>query len=258
MKRGSVVPAFLDDGQTWSPSFGLSWTDLMLRDMLAEQPRIIREGGTYLRKVCGTGGIPQGRNEAAAAFLDGTDGEWLWFVDTDMGFSPDTVDRLVAAADEHARPVVGGLAFAQRRTGTREHYADTFGLIPTLYAWREIDDEQGFKPFDAYPRDQLVQVDATGAACLLIHRRALRKVRQAYGDQWFDPITHPTALAGKPRTFSEDLSFCTRVRACGMPVWVDTSVKTSHCKGGIFLDEAMWDAQCAAIAQQARAEEVAA
>lgn len=241
MKRGSVVPGFLDDGH-WSACFGLSYLELTLRD-LGHKQRIIRENGLYLRKCAGTAGIPDGRNEVAARFLDETDGEWLWFVDTDMGFAPDTVDRLVASADRATRPVMGGLCFAQRRIEPRPFHASRFGIIPTVYQYVETDDEVGFAPIEAYDVDTVIEVSGTGAACLLIHRSALEKVRASYGDAWFDPAKHPTGLKGKPRTFSEDLSFCVRLAAVGVPVHVDTAVKTVHEKGGIFLDEDAYDRQ---------------
>lgn len=241
MKRGSVVVGFLDDGQ-WSACFGLSYRDLCLYDVMSSQ-RIVREGGRELRQLCGTGGISEGRNEVARSFLDATDGEWLWFVDTDMGFAQDTVDRLVASADRYQRPVMGGLAFAQRRTSQGELYAPRFAVVPTCYAYAELEDELGFLPMPDYGRDQVIQVAGTGAACLLIHRRVLEKIRAQHGDAWFDPITHPTGLKGGRRVFSEDLSFCVRCQAADVPVHVDTSVKTVHEKGGVYLDEELFDRQ---------------
>lgn len=241
MKRGSVVVGYLDDGQ-WSACFGLSYRDLCLYDVMSSR-RIVREGGRELRQLCGTGGISEGRNEVARSFLDQTDGEWLWFVDTDMGFAQDTVDRLVRSADQYKRPVMGGLAFAQRRTGTGESYAPTFAIVPTCYAYAELEDELGFIPMPDYGRDDIIQVAGTGAACLLIHRRVLEKIRATYGDAWFDPITHPTGLKGGRRVFSEDLSFCVRCQAIDIPVHVDTRVKTSHEKGGIYLTEEAFDRQ---------------
>lgn len=235
---------FLDDGQ-WSASFGLSLRDLCMFDLLGSQ-HIVREGGRELRQMCGTGGISEGRNEVARAFLDTTDAEWLWFVDADMGFAPDTVDRLVRSADKYHAPVMGGLAFAQRRTRTPlpgNLHAPGFAIIPTCYAYAETEDEVGFMPMADYGRDKVIKVAATGAACLLIHRRALEKIRQREGDAWFDPMIHPAALKGGRRVFSEDLSFCVRCQAVDIPVHVDTRVKTSHEKGGIYLDEAAFDRQ---------------
>jgi hypothetical protein len=239
--EGTVVPGVLDNGN-WSACFGLSYRDLSLADALGPQ-QIIRPGGGELRKVCGSGGIAAGRNEVAAQFLDATDGEWLWFVDSDMGFRPDTVARLVAAADPAERPVLGALAFCLLGDGHADLYAERYLVQPTLYAYRDTGDEVGFQPIGDYPADQVVEVSGTGAACLLIHRELLEAIRSKYGDAWFDPIVHPTGNHGRPRTFSEDLSFCVRVAGVGAPLHVDTSIKTTHHKGGIYLDEEMFARQ---------------
>lgn len=238
---GSVVVGYLDAGK-WSACFGLSYRDLVMNDMLTTQ-RIVREGGRDLRGVVGTMGVAAGRNRIARDFLDHTDGEWLWFIDTDMGFAPDTVDRLVKSADAQLRPVMGGLCFAIKRLKRGDFYAERFRITPTVYEYLELEDEVGFRPILDYARGQVVQVAGTGAACLLIHRRALEVVRGRYGDAWFDPIVHPTGDKGRPRTFSEDLSFCVRLASVGVPVHVDTSVKTTHEKGGVFLDEDTFDLQ---------------
>lgn len=244
---GSVVVGYLDGGQ-WSACFGLSYRDMLLHDQ-ASTGRIVRPGGKELRQLTGSGGIPTSRNRVTRAFLDETDGEWLFMVDTDMGFAADTAERLVAAADPVGRPVVGALCFAltrDRRTGRPPLYAERSLIQPTVYEWHD-GDEVGFVPDIEYPRDQLVQAAGTGAACLLLHRDALAKVR-AYvgGDAWWDPITHPTGGPnGTPRTFSEDLSFCLRLAGAGIPLHVDTSVKTTHEKGGLFLDEETFDQQMA-------------
>lgn len=119
------------------------------------------------------GHLHAGRNEVARAFLDKSEAEWLFFIDSDMGFAPDTVDRLVASADPETRPVVGGLAFAQKSAGPGPIGARRFRANPTLYRAAEVDNRIGFVPMFDYPPDQLVEVQATGAACLLIHRTVL-------------------------------------------------------------------------------------
>ncbi len=239
---GTVVPAFLDPG-SWSACFGLSYTDLLIRDVMTSR-RIIREGGKHLRYFTQSGGIVGSRNNSARDFLDRTDGEYLWLIDTDMGFAADTVDRLVESAERTREvKVIVGLAFALKRakpTGDML-YGEHFNVIPTLYDFQESDGETGFMPTMDYPRNEVVQVSGTGAACLLIHFSALEEVRRKYGDTYFDQITLPHGDRGKPRTFGEDLSFCMRLIACGIPVFVDTSVKTTHEKGGIYLDEPTYD-----------------
>lgn len=241
---GSVVVGYLDPGQ-WSACFGLSYRDMLLADAFGGQ-RIIRPNGRELRAVTGSGGIPASRNKVARQFLDTTDGEWLLFIDSDMGFAPDLADRLVEAADAVERPVMGALCFSGARckpTDDNPLHAERFQIRPTVYQWVELDDESGFTPIKDYPRDAVVEVGATGAAALLIHWEVLAALRARHGDAWFDPITHPTALKGGPRTFSEDMSFCIRCAAIGTPIHVDTSVKTTHEKGFLYLDEGSYDAQ---------------
>lgn len=257
---GSVVPGFVD-GNEWAACFGLSWAELLLRDQAGRQ-RIIRENGQYVRKVAGTMGVAAGRNEIAAHFLHHTDAEWLWMVDTDMGFAPDTVDRMIESAEANSVPVLGALCFAQKldpdvRQG--DLHAARYRIAPTLYAYLERPNgERGFQSITKYQRNAFQKVAGTGAACLLIHREAL----EAVGRDPFMPVTDPEAGGnGTPRTFSEDLSFCIRVQAAGLEMGVNTAIKTTHYKGGIFLDETTFamqqetliQARGHAIARQAEA-----
>lgn len=242
MKTGSVIPAVLDGGE-WAASFGLSWTDMMLYDQ-AVSGRIIREGGQYLRKVCGTMGVADGRNQVLASFLK-SDAEWLWFIDSDMSFHPDTVDRMVTSAEENQADVLGGLCFAQRqdtRLAAPDFHAQRFEIIPTLYEFVSIGDtgEVGFETTRRYTRDAYQAVGGTGAACLLIHRTAAETIEA----DPFRPMTLPGAGGkGTDRTFSEDLSFCVRAAAADLTVGVDTRIKTAHFKGGLFLDETTYAMQ---------------
>jgi hypothetical protein len=233
---GSVIPSVVD-GQEWAACFGLSWTGLMLRDQ-ATSGRIIRENGQYVRKVSGTMGVAAARSEIAAYFLAHTDAEWLFMVDSDMGFADDTVDRLVESAERNGVPVLGALCFAQKLdpdVAPGEFHATRMRITPTLYTYLERPNgERGFQSITKYKRDAFQYVAGTGAACILIHRSAL----EAIGPEPFMPVTDPLAGGnGTPRTFSEDLSFCVRVQAAGLEMGVDTSIKTTHYKGGLFLDE---------------------
>jgi hypothetical protein len=233
---GSVIPAIIDNGE-WAASFGLSWTAMMLFDQ-ANSGRILRPGGQYFRKVSGTMGVAAARSEAAEYFLK-SDAEWLFMVDTDMGFDPDVVDQMVASAVANDVLVLGGLCFAQKvdtEQNQGPQYAIRYRIQPTIYRYVEIEatGERGFQSLTKYKRDTFQHVAATGAALLLIHRDALTAV----GPQPFMPITDATGGGnGTPRTFSEDLSFCVRVQGAGLEMGVDTSIKTTHYKGGIFLDE---------------------
>lgn len=236
-----VSVGFLHPGH-YAACFAESLKDLLFLDATGNQ-RIVSHPFGQMGKSVGSGGIVAGRNQLAQIMCDDSPAEWLFMVDSDMGFAADTVERLIAAADPQERPVVGGLAFAHKTDGKAEFYGVRYRACPTLYEFVDMEDKVGFVPMLTYPRGELVPVSATGGACLLIHRTALERVRAKYGDVWFDTITHPKG----PTTFSEDLSFCVRLAAVDVPIFVHTGVKTTHDKGGVFLDEAFYDRQQAAL-----------
>jgi hypothetical protein len=253
---GSVLPAVIDVG-TWAACFGLSWTDMMLHDQ-AGMGRILRPGGQYIRKMAGTMGVAAARNEIAAYFLGHTDAEWLFMIDSDMGFNQYTVDAMVDSAMANEVGILGGLCFAQKidpDLAQGPFNANRFRIQPTIYRYVEVESngERGFQAINKYRRDAFQHVAATGAACLLVHRDAMTAV----GPEPFMPITDPTAGGnGTPRTFSEDLSFCIRANAAEVPMGVDTRIKTTHYKGGIYLDEVQFAMQQETLIQ-AKGHEIA-
>jgi GT2 family glycosyltransferase len=226
VKQGTVAVAYLDGGR-WSAVFGMCLRDLYLHDA-GHDRRILFPGAVELRGMAGAGGIADGRNELFGRFLSQTEAEWLWFVDTDMGFAKDTVDRLVASADPVERPIVGGLCFRLVRSGQGSFYGSRYGILPTVFDWDEAN--EGFLPRLRYERDAVQKVDATGAACLLIHRSVAEKLA---------PSPFSIADVGDHQV-SEDLSFCLRAGWQGFSVHVDASVKTTHDKSPMFLDEELY------------------
>lgn len=193
---------------------------------------------------CASGQLVEARNEVVEYFLDNTPCDWLAFIDSDMGFEADTVEQLIGSANEVDAPVVGALCFGLKKAGIEDAglQAVKFHQFPTIYLWREDDDSVGFQIVPDYPRDALVQCSATGAACFVAHRSALEAMRTKFGDNWFTKITHPKP-APNGTLFSEDLSFFLRLAALDLPLFVNTGVKTSHDKGGVFLTEETWDTQ---------------
>jgi len=199
----------------------------------------------FLERRARSQNVYKARNDIVTAFLS-TDCDYLFCVDADMGIPENAIERLVSVAHTEERPIVAGLCFGQADTGFREaDYSSTFAVFPTIYAWNEDDDGdvESWSTIGDYPKDTVVQLDATGGACVLIHRGVLEKMRAEFGDHWFTPLTNKAT--GGP--WGEDTSFFLRCRQLGIPVHMDTSVKTSHDKGGIFLTEELWDAQKAAF-----------
>ena len=249
MSKAKVSIAFLHPGY-YSACFADSLAELQFYDAGMYQRTLHPHG--RMGKLCGTGDIVNSRNKLAQVFVDEADAEWLFMVDSDMSFEPDTIERLIDAAHAVERPVVGALAFALKTDG-KSGRGVRYRAQPTVYRWYEDDEQVGFTPMmclcpgdhsedcRGYERDTLQEVSATGAACMLVHRNALQAIRDKYGDVWFDTIRHP-----KGANFSEDLSFCVRIAGTGLPLFVHTGIKTGHDKGHVFLDEAYYIQQRAA------------
>lgn len=226
MKPGSLIVAYLHGGEV-AHSFHHSCRNLWTHDLLHEQ----RLKG-FVAQECGAGRITDGRNDAVEKFLK-HDAEWLAFVDSDMGFEPDTFDRLIAAADPVERPIVGALAFGQRRGTLGQASSVNLEQFPTIYTWVEGEGVSGCAPMHDYPADQLVRCDATGAACFIVHRTVLERLAQTFPAprRWFDETIH------RGRVFGEDLTFFKRCTDLGYSVHVHTGVKTSHYKHVYLTDQ---------------------
>jgi hypothetical protein len=220
----AVVVAYVNNGHDVAYSFHRSVIELVGYD-LVHHARVLRGG--YIAWRCSTDGLADGRNKVVRAFLDEHQADWLFWLDTDMGFQADTLERLMAAADPIERPIVGALAFTQR-----EEESDGMGgwrcrATPTVFDWAKLDDGQmGFAVRWNYPHEMLTRCAGTGSACILIHRSVFERVEEKYGRSWYDRV--PNVSMGQ--VISEDLSFCLRAGTLSIPVHVHTGVKTSHQK----------------------------
>lgn len=146
-------------------------------------------------------------------------GDWVLYIDDDMVWNPDAIGRLVEAREEHDLDMIGGLCF--RRS---EPFA------PTLYM-REQSGAGGYNFLESWPEEEIVEVDATGAAFLLIHKRVFEMI--AGGPM--PPYEHRMREGGPPPnyfrwegTMGEDLRFCQDAKAAGARIWVHTGIPIGH------------------------------
>jgi hypothetical protein len=228
-----VTVAWIEDGRHVDYNFFHSWTQLLGYDQ-GNHARVWQGGFIDIR--CGTDGLPEARNKAVAEFLAGDKANWLMWLDTDMGFQPDVVDRLLEVADPVKRPVVGALCFA-----SIEGEVDGFGgwkttAMPTIFDWAHDNGADGFAARFNYPADAVVQCAGTGSACVLIHRSVFERIRDKFGPAWYARTRNPST----GQLISEDLSFCVRANALSLPVFVHTGVKTTHAKPMWLGEELYW------------------
>lgn len=232
MTEDAVTVAYVHDGQNVTYSWHVSLLQMLWHDS-AHHQRIVRGGFAQIKYA--TGGIVRARNMIVRDFLATKTAGWLAWIDTDHGFAPDTIDRLIQSADPVERPVVGALTFGQA-VGPSDGWGGWRPAVwPVLTRWVEDSPNgRGFLPWLDYPRDQVVQVAGTGSGLILIHRSVFERIAEAEGPRWYSPLPTPS---GNGEELSEDFSFCLRLRQLGIPLHVDTSVKTTHMKP-TWLNEA--------------------
>lgn len=177
---------------------------------------LVREEGNRIHSVLPTrgyagDGLIRARNAAVEVFLR-SDAEWLWTLDTDIGFPPGSMCQLLDYSNEDYR-VMSGFYKTVLETGTLyEDGSVSWKEFPLVL--REVEDGR-FRPYDKYAG--AMEVDAVGAGCLLVHR----DVFQAIGTKgWFDCIPG----------YGEDISFCIRARKAGYKILCDTELQLSHHK----------------------------
>jgi len=196
---------------------------------------LMRERRDRIDSIVGVGNISlltRSRNIMVKNFLDETDAQWLLMIDSDEQLPLSAFDALVSTAHEVDRPFVAALVFAAFFEG------DSLRPVPVIY--RNTPD-RGLQPWDDYTKDAVVEIDASGTGCILLHRRLLEKMRETANHNqgtdwcWFQD----GAIEG--RWFSEDLLFCRRVAALGFPMVANTSAVLPH-KKSFWLDHRQHDA----------------
>jgi hypothetical protein len=241
-KADGVTLAYVHDTEV-SYSFHQSLVNLLLFDA-GEQGRIMR-GGYNAVRCARSGSLAEARNQAVEGFLANSPGEWLFWIDTDMGFAHDTVELLLESADKEARPIVGGLCFAQREISQDGMHGYRTAPRFTILDWVDTPDGQRFMGRSTYPVNSVVQCAGTGSACILVHRSVLEKIQEQFGPTWYTQIAGDDGML-----LGEDISFCVRAGAAGIPIHVNTAVRTTHLKN-VWLQEAdFWEATTPPPAQE--------
>jgi len=132
-------------------------------------------------------------------------------MDVDMSYHPQTITRLLS----HRLPVVGALAF--RRWPPFD---------PLMMRGRI----NRYKNVEHWEKDELVEVDATGAGCLLCSM----EVFDAIEPPWFEPTPSPSGERGH---VGEDFAFCTKLKEAGYDIFVDTAVPAGHLTFFVVTEE---------------------
>lgn len=154
--------------------------------------------------------IYDARNTLAQAAMDSECDKMLW-LDSDMTFDSDIIERLSADIDE-GREFVSGLYFTRKNPIKPVIFKNTgYKTLPDgmkeSYAGFYMD----------YPRDEIFEIEAAGFGICMMTVDLLKKVYENYGAP-FAPMTG----------FGEDISFCKRCRELGIPLYCDSRIKAGH------------------------------
>jgi hypothetical protein len=185
---------------------------------------IIRQKGPKVGSfycVEGTGLLAKSRNIMVKHFLDNTSDDWLLMLDDDERISVQAFDLLSATADKIERPAVAGLYFAALWDG--------LNLRPVPLIFKQTEDG-GIQPVDDYPKDSVIPVVAAGTGCILIHRDALKKIRDGHGEDNQDWCWFQDGPIGGNKWLSEDLSFCAKLGQFEIPLVANTGAVLQHHK----------------------------
>jgi hypothetical protein len=164
--------------------------------------------------------LSSARNDIVGMFLNDYKAPWLWMVDTDMVFAADTLQRLIEAADPVERPIMGALCYRDSDDGP----------LPTMYELVEQDGSAAFATYNMWPEDSAFQVGGTGAACLLAHRSVFERIASGWGEKVDRVFPWFRESAMGRRRVGEDLTFCLRAQAAGIPIHVHTGIQVGHMK----------------------------
>lgn len=160
------------------------------------------------------------RNAIATAAIK-MDADYVFWLDSDMVFKPDTLIRMMDTLKANDLDILSGLYF--RRVPP---------YSPVLFDKIEINGvECDYSEYSRIP-DGLFEVGACGFGCVLMKTDVFFDVQSKFGNM-FAPIGNT----------GEDVAFCWRARQCGYKVFCDPSVLCGHV-GYSVVDGQFFKAFC--------------
>jgi hypothetical protein len=174
--------------------------------------------------------ISRGRNMVVEQFLQ-SQADWLFFVDADQRFKPETFDALEEVADSVERPIVTGLYFS---IGGRENFLYPVPM-PTIFT-RHPERKFIYDPILHYPPNATIEIDACGAGMMLIHRGVFETLRESAEPGFEHVFFHDQPVPGGD-WIGEDIVFCRMVKDAGYKIFCHTGAVSPHIKHYLVTDE---------------------
>ena len=154
------------------------------------------------------------RNELALTAVQ-LDVDYVLWLDSDMVFAPDLLERMLKTMQEKDIDILTGLYF--RRVAP---------YTPVLFDKLEMDGEIcNFNEFTEIPKE-LFEVGGCGFGCVLMKSEVFYSVQGKFR-QMFAPIANN----------GEDVAFCWRARECGYKIWCDPSIICGHVRTSVVNEQ---------------------
>jgi hypothetical protein len=203
--------------------------------------------------------IPRARNSLVAKFLAHPHATHLLFVDADIGFEPVHLARLLALNEDIAACMYPlKQYFWDEAAVARARDGELITTAPLRYVGTPCPPEIRER------RGDFVTADYAGTGFMLVARRAILRMIEAYPQLHFSTAHVPLTVAPEllyalfdtaidPETrhyLSEDYNFCARWRAIGGKIWLDTQSALIHAGGHEFVGDpaARYPAMAEAVA----------
>lgn len=208
--------------------------------------------------------VTHARNLFATAILSDPSFSHLLFVDADMGFRPQLIEKMI----DWNKPVIGTFypyrelqEDAFHLESRRFDDADKARMSAQKFVGEEVLFENESGPY--HVQSGFIKVSAAGTGIMLIQRHVFEQLRERYPDLWF-PDWKDGQRSGLFQCFAavqdksgcyvgEDISFCRRwVEGCEGEIWSCASEPISHLGRKVFQGRFL-DRLAAKFGQQRKA-----
>lgn len=170
-------------------------------DMRAYNERYFGNKEIYYDKVF-TSWLPKARNDLVKQMY----GDWIFFLDTDLEFEPDSFVRLLKIMQKYDTPVLSGLYVYKKEP----HF-------PIISSWNDV--KEKYEMTIEWPKDaEIIPIDGAGAGCLLIKKWVFSLIYKELHQLPFEVSAEN----------SEDMSFFKRLRKVGVQAYCAPQVQFGH------------------------------
>ena len=147
------------------------------------------------------------------------DVDYVFWLDSDMVFEPDTLARMMKTLEENDYDILTGLYFRRVPPYTPVLF-DKLDIRRNICSWSE---------FHEIPEEPF-EVGGCGFGCVLMKTDVFYDVQSKHGNM-FAPIANN----------GEDIAFCWRARDCGFKIYCDPRIICGHVSHSI-VDEKFYEA----------------